>query len=205
MLAKIKRLLIKPSCYESCKDVVFSAFVKAIVHQDLSGLIKSGSPLPSQLASAWDKVFNEYLIISGDTQISTLLALLKDIAIITNKLTLIELIVNQLAVKHHVGLADQLRSLGFRFQYADGPELMRELELTITQSKQHLLILEQNKAELQELQKNEGKPATEQDYQLQLSALEEFKGVAINEDTYTVARYCADIKRMRERYKTNAA
>jgi hypothetical protein len=205
MLAIFKKRLTLNTCFNTCNEVVLSAFIKAIVKQDYSGLIKSGSPSENELSTAWDKVFNEYLTISGDTHISTLLALLKSIAILTNKITLIEMIVQQMAVKHNPGLAEQLRSLGFRFQYEDGPELRRELEITITQSKSLLLLLQQDEAELKELRKDEGGAATEQDYQKQISAIEEFKGHSINEDVYTVARYVADIQRMKIRYQPQVA
>lgn len=200
MLAIFKQKLIKPALYTSCKEVSMTAFIKAIVKQDYSGLIKSGLPLKTDIDKAWETVFNEYTSISGDNHVSTLLALLKDIAILTNKLQLIEIIVNEMAEKHMPGLAEQLRKLGFRFQYEDGPELRRELEITIVQSKAMLLQLKQDQAELEELRKNDGGAATEQDYELQLSAIEEFKGVSINPDTYMVSRYCADIKRMKDRY-----
>jgi hypothetical protein len=205
MLAIFKKRLTLNTCFNTCNEVVLSAFIKAIVKQDYSGLIKSGSPSENELSTAWDKVFNEYLTISGDTHISTLLALLKSIAILKSKIILVEIIVNEMAAQHNPCLAEHLRSYGFRFQYEDGPELRRELEITITQSKALLLLLQQDEAELTELRKDEDSAATEQDYQSQLSALEEFKGHSINEDTYTVARYCADIKRMKLRYQTKAA
>lgn len=158
----------------------------------------------TRVVDDWDVIFNEYLTISGDTHISTILELLKSIAMIENKLTLIQLCVDQLASAHHIGLAEQLKKLGFRFNYEDGPDLMRELEITVTQSKTLLIQLSQEKAELQELRANESGTATVQDYEKQYSAIEEFKGVAIDPDTYTVSRYCADVSRMRERYKTTA-
>jgi hypothetical protein len=197
-----KHLLVKKSvCFSKCTEVVMTAFIAAIVHHDLTCLIKSGKPLQAELETAWDKIFNEYLTISGDSQIQQILALLKEIAIITNKLTLIEIIVNQMAIKHNPGLADQLRSLGFRFQYNDDENLLRELELTITQSKAHLLTLQQNKAELEELRKNEGGAATEMDYEMQLSELSKFQGFQLDPDKLTVSAYCAILKRFKNFYK----
>jgi hypothetical protein len=200
-----KKKAIISECFTSCYEVTMSAFIPAIVDHDYKGLTKAGNPNSQQLAEAWDKVFTEYLSISGDTQISTILALVKDIAILSNKLFLIETIVQQMENKHDFKLAEHLRSLGFRFQYEDGPDLKRELDITITQSKALLLELEQNKAELEELRKGDGEAATRQDYELQLSSLEEFKSCSINENIYTVARYVADVKRMKDRYKIQAA
>ena len=148
----------------------------------------------------WDAIFNEYLSISGDTHISTVLELMKSITMIENKLFLIQTCVDQLAIKHHEGLAEQLKALGFRFEYADGPDLMRELEITVTQSKGYLIQLNQDKAELEQLRKDEGGKATAQDYEKQYSAIEEFKGCSIDPNTYMVSRYAADVARMKERY-----
>lgn len=149
----------------------------------------------------WEAIFNEYLTLSGDTQISQVLELMKSIAMIENKLFLIQTCVDQLASKHNVGLAEQLSSFGFQFSYEDGEDLMKELELTITKSKGLLIQLNQEKAELQALKKDD-KPATAQDYEKQYSAISEFLGVYINPDNYSVSRYCADVSRMRERYQS---
>jgi hypothetical protein len=148
----------------------------------------------------WAAIFNEYLSISGDTHISTVLELTKSITVIENKLTLIQLCVDQLAEKHHEGLAQQLKNLGFRFSYEDGENLHRELELTVTQSKSLLIQLNQEKAELETLRANETGKASVQDYEKQYSAIEEFKGCVIDPDTYMVSRYAADVSRMRDRY-----
>lgn len=149
----------------------------------------------------WEVIFNEYLTISGDTHIGTILQLMKSISIHENKLTLIQICVDQLKNYHHGYIADQLKSMGFRFEYEDGPKLQKELEITVTQSKAFLLQLNQDKQELEELRASEGSAATLQDYELQYSALEEFKGVAIDPATYMVSRYVADVKRMKLRYK----
>lgn len=182
---------------DTCQKVMFTAFKNATLHDDLSGLIKSGTPTPTELETAWEKVFNEYLTISGDTHIQQILILMKDIAILTNKITLIELIVEQMRISYVGAFADQLRSLGFRFQYEDGPELLRELELTLNQTIQLRLRLQESQAEYQQLQVSDGAQVTDQDYEVYLSELEKFQGVAMNPDTTSVARYCAIVKRFK--------
>lgn len=149
--------------------------------------------------NAWDTIFNEYLTLSGDESISQLLSLLKSIAIVSNRLQLIEIIVNQMVIKPIPELAEQLRSMGFRFQYTENLE--RDLQLTINQAKGYLLKLQQDQKELEDLRKSEGGPATEQDYEMQYSAIEQFKSVSVDPETYTVSRYCADIRRMKIQYQ----
>lgn len=148
---------------------------------------------------AWETIFNEYLALSGDDSITQLLSLLKSIAILTNRLALIEIIVNQMAVKPIPELAEQLRKLGFRFQYGDNLEA--DLKATVNQARTLLLKLQQDQKELEDLRKSDGKAATEQDYEMQYSAIEQFKGVSIDPEIYTVARYVADIKRMKLQYQ----
>lgn len=154
----------------------------------------------TELVDNWDKIFNEYLSISGDTHISAILELMKSITMIENKLKLIQFCVDQLAEKHLTGLAELLKEMGFRFGYEDGPELQGELELTVTQAKNMLIRLNQDKAELEELRKGEKGAATMQDYEKQYSAIEEFKGCVIDPEKYMVSRYTADVARMKERY-----
>lgn len=197
MLAVFKKKLQKSTCYATCSEVYMTAFIKAIIKQDYSGLIKTGSPAPIDVVVAWEKIFDEYLTISDDTHIRQLLALMKDVAILTNKISLIEFIVQKMAEKHHEGFAEQLRAMGFRFQYEDGPQLKRELEITIVQSKSLLLQLNQSKSELEELRNGEGKAASEMDYLIQLSELGKFQGYALDPDKLTVTAYCAILKRFK--------
>lgn len=200
MLALLKRKISPSECFDTCKDVNMSVFIQCIVKGDNSGLVKQGKPCTEQLTSAWEKLFNEYISLSGDTSVKKLLSLLKEIAILSNRLMLIEILVNQIANDHHPDLADQLKKMGFRFNYENGENLQRELELTVAQSKTQLIQLNQAKAELEEMRSTDNRKATEQDFEMQISAIEEFKGVAIDIDNYTVSRYCADVNRMKIRY-----
>lgn len=193
MLALFKKsptaLPPKRELINTCAKCSMSKFVDAIVNGNTDGL-------------QWDAIFNEYLTISGDTHISTILELMKSITMVENRLTLIQLMVDRLSEGYYAGFAEQLRAMGFNFSYEDGPQLMAELEATVTRSKQLLIQLNQDKAELEQLRKDQGSgKATVQDYEMQYSAIEEFKGVAIDPETYSVSRYVADIKRMKERYK----
>jgi hypothetical protein len=188
MLALFKQKQQPKELINTCSKCSMEKFVDCIVNGN------------THVVDDWTAIFNEYLTISGDTHISTLLELMKSIAMIENKLTLIQLCVDQLAKGHHSGLAQQLKGLGFRFNYEDGPDLHRELELTVTQSKQLLIQLNQDKDELQALRATESGAATLQDYEMQYSAIEEFKSCSIDPRTYMVSRYVADVKRMKLRY-----
>lgn len=188
MLALFKKPLPK-ELINTCSKCSMAKFVDCLVNGN------------TVIVDDWDAIFNEYLSISGDTHISTILGLLKSIAMIENKLALIQMCVDQLATKHHAGLAEQLKKLGFRFNYEDGEDLHKELEMTVTQSKMMLIQLNQEKAELEALRANDSGSATAQDYEKQYSAISEFLGVMINPDIYMVSRYCADVSRMKERYK----
>lgn len=188
MLAIFKQKQQPKELINTCSKCSMAKFVDCIINGN-TGVVDD-----------WSAIFNEYLTISGDTHISTILELLKSITMIENKLSLIQIVVDRLAEKHHAGLAEQLRNLGFRFQYENGPELRKELELTITQSKMMLIQLQQEKIELEALRANESGVATVQDYEMQYSAISEFLGCYIDPNSYMVSRYCADINRMKQRY-----
>lgn len=175
----------KPIVY-TCASLPMAKFVKCLVsaQYELVGGEK-----------AWKTIFNEYLTLSGDQSISQLLILLKSIAILSYRIELIEVLVNQMQITPNQDFADQLRKLGFRFQYSDNLEA--DLKATVNQARGLLLKLQQDQKELEDLRKKDGGVATEQDYEMQYSAIEQFKGVAIDPDTYTVARYTADIRRMK--------
>lgn len=144
---------------------------------------------------AWETIFQEYLTLSGDSSISQLLTLLKSIAVLTYRIELIEILVNEMAVRPIPDIAARLQKMGFRFPYTDNLE--RDLQGTVNQARTELLRLQQDQKELEDLRKTDGKAATEQDYEMQYSAIEQFKGVSIDPDTYMVARYAADMRRMK--------
>lgn len=106
-----------------------------------------------------------------------------------------------MATKPIPELAARLQKMGFRFQYTDNLE--RDIQSTINQARGELLKLQQDQKELEELRRGDGKAATEQDYEMQYSAIEQFKGCPIDPDKYTVARYAADIRRMKMQQPTN--
>lgn len=197
MLAIIKKKLQKSECYTTCSEVCMTAFIQAIVKQDLTGLIKAGSPTPDQLQMAWETIFDEYLTLSGDTKIKQILSLQKDVVVLANKIKIIEFVVAQLRAGYHQRFADQLKSLGFRFQYNNGPDLGKELDITLVQTKALQVQLNQSLAEIEELKPKESEAATEMDYDIELTELSKFQGYTIDPDKITVTRYCAIVKRFK--------
>lgn len=190
MLTLFRKKTTPKQLIYTCQTLCMAKFVKCLVkaEYELVGGEKS-----------WEVIFNEYLTLSGDESISQLLSLLKSIAILSNRIQLIEIIVQQMAIKPIPELAQQLRNMGFRFQYTD--DLENDLKKTVNQAKQYLLKLQQDQKELEDLRKSDGKAATEQDYEMQYSAIEQFKGVPIDPETYMVARYAADVSRMKQQYQ----
>ena len=191
MLAFLKKTKVEQpkELINTCAKCSMEKFVECLVNGN------------THVVGDWGAIFNEYLTLSSDTHIDAILHLMKSITMLENKLTLIQICIDMISSRHDEGLVENLKSFGFNFTYENGPQLRKELEMTVTQAKSLLIELNQDKKELEELRGDETKTATAQDYEIQYSAISEFLGVMVNPANYMVSRYCADIQRMKERYK----
>lgn len=176
----------------TCANLPMAIFVQCLVNAKLD--LVGGE-------QAWETISQEYSSLIDHEAASQYLTLLKSIAVLTYRIELIEILVNEMASRPIPDIAARLQKMGFRFPYTDNLE--RDLQATINQARTELLRLQQDQKELEDLRKTDGKAATEQDYEMQYSAIEQFKGVSIDPDTYMVARYAADIRRMKMAAQVN--
>jgi hypothetical protein len=174
--------------YDGCDDLPLFNFIKIITTDDLKWLVVSGTPGDDELKDAWDKVSLEYQELTQDTKSKQLTSLKAEIAYLTNQIFWTQSVVDQITWAYSPEWATLLNELGFRFRYEDGPELHRELEITIAQSKSLVVELEERKAELEELTKGNEK-TTEAGYYVLLADIGKYMGSIINPKEVTVTQF----------------
>lgn len=191
--------LINGKLFTSCEDLPFYNFIKCLINNDYKYL--RGDPKARK--KAWECIFDEYIVIAADKSTSQYVSILKDINTISNKLLIVETLVNSLAIQYNPYHIKQLGGLGFRFIYANDETLKADLEGTISQCRMQLVTLQQRKQELASLERSKvkSKGATENDYWLQLSELSKFQAYHLNPKIITVSEYCAILCRFREANK----
>lgn len=126
---------------------------------------------------------------------------MKDIATLSNKITIIQAIVDQLSTHYHEGLVNNLKTLGFRFKFnpEDPKQYLKDLQMTVTQSKSLLLRLDQRKKDLETLRGQDDGKTT--DYESVLTELGKFQRYRLNTKETTVAEFVAILKRFKEANK----
>lgn len=183
----------KPSsCFTSCYDLSLFLFVKVLTTSETKWLIRSGNPSTEQLKEAWEKIFDEYSELSENKQHNYLLTLLREYYAIPNKLTIIQTIVDNLAVKYDPELIAMLRQLGFRHSYSPDT-IVKDLKLTVTQSKGLILKYRALYDDLERLQTADSK-AEPNDFDLILSELSKYQGYRLDPKQIMVSEFCAIVK-----------
>ncbi|MHB9057110.1 MAG: hypothetical protein ACYC2P_13350 [Paludibacteraceae bacterium] len=193
-LKSISRLSLA-SYFDNCSDLSLYLFVKVLTTGEHKWLIKSGNPTKEQLKEAWEQIFDEYSRLSENKQQNYLLNLLREYYSIPNKLTIIQTIVDNLALRYDPNLIALLRQMGFRHSYS--PEtFVNDLKLTVTQAKGLILKYKSLYEDLEKLQKQDNK-VEPNDYDLILSELSKYQGYRLDPKTITVSEFCAIVKRFK--------
>lgn len=182
--------MIKQVLYRSCSELPLYNFIKILVDNNFSYLVKKQGLIKANVDEAWADIFSEYISLSNSAQQNYLLTILKDITFLNNKIILVQSIVNQLLIQHNEELVKQLRSFGFRYKYDPSNEeaYFNDLRLTITQSKSMLVKIDLRKAELAKLNKSESK-VTESEYDSLLFELGKFQGFPFRAKDNTVSQF----------------
>lgn len=163
--------------YKSCSDLPMYYFIKAVCTGDISRI------------ENWEEIYSEYALLSKDTHQLHLLAVLKDISVLTNKIILIEAIVQQLAIRYNDELATILASNGFPIKQSEHYE--RDLRMIITRAKAMLIRKNDRLKELEGIQSKKGDAVKESDYDAVMVELSKFMGYRLDTHIVTVSEYCA--------------
>lgn len=199
-VSKVISLVRPGSVFADCSELPLFNFIKAVTTGDLVWLVKSGHPSNERLEKAWHEISNEYSELSDSKQASYLLTLLKDFHSLPLKIEIIQAIVDRMRINHDPELAKRLNRLGFRFSYAPGDSLKRELDLTITQAKSLVVKYENTKANLQKLN-SEGEPAQQSDFDDLLAELSKYMGYRLDPKSMSVSEFCAIVKKFKRENK----
>jgi hypothetical protein len=161
--------------------------VKILTGGDLKHLVIRGKVLPEVLREAWAAISAEYADINKDELSKHNLMLLRDVHYLNNRIIIIEMIVKALITRRDENLIKHLRSMGFSFAYAEGPNYINDLKLTISQTKRLKTMFDQKTAELKKLQ--DQPELTETDYIDSLTVLSKWVGYRLDYKTISVAEY----------------
>lgn len=185
--------------YKSCSELPLKKFIRIILSGDVSHLRKSGWAKNDVLEAAWLTIFIEYLDLTKDPRQAQLLAIMREITVSNTRAVLVYHICRQLSINPHPSLAEQLRRMGFRYDYDLNDRIKRKRAIDATIAQVRLLShqVEQRKKDLEHLQKS-GKEVTEADYEKLLTELSKFQGYRLDSRLVTVSEFASIVKRYKD-------
>lgn len=171
------------SLHRSCKTLSLSAFIAAYCNDDLSGLIISGNPSPSQLKEAWEDIYINYCCRIKYSQSDTLLELGKQIGALDCHVLYVQNAVFYLNYRYDEEVMNELRLLGYDINYEidDIEERNRQLNRIISLLKTTIFDLQSLKDQYDSLSKmSSSKKQTEEDFLSIIFSVSKYQGYAIN-------------------------
>ncbi len=150
----------------------------------------------TNLQPIWDKIFEEYSVLSASTQSNHILELLKEVKRLEFTINLIQscLTVLHNCSKHNLNVSDYqptidtLKSYGYYYEYSN-LSLMDDMTQIINESKALHIDLADNIAEYNTLTESKKAESTESDFLDEAAIISKFNGFAINPRTTTVIEY----------------
>lgn len=179
--------------YDSCHDLPLKRFIKCMVTGNLKYLVKSGYATTRQMKSAWDKIGEEYIKLSGDKAQKAILSIVKEISQLKGKLIIIQAIVDELAKYYNQDLVNMLKSMGFnyKFDHSDNEKYLADLKRVVSSSKPMLMRIKEREKTLNDLNNADQTQVTEADYDSYIASLSKFQSFFIDPEKTTVAQFIA--------------
>lgn len=189
--------MINAKLYTTANNTPMSVFIRCLIYGDLKALKKSkGFIKTSKLKSVWSALFNEYLEQSGDTSRVFLLNALKEWAILTNNIKLIDDHLQILANGYNENLASNLKRLGFTIKpIKERDKYIKQIKSINTQAKKLVLQANKIKKDLDQFEsEKKTETVTEKDFLELFAILSKNQGYYLDPKAVTVAEFVVLIK-----------
>lgn len=174
----------KQDLYKNCYELPLYWFIEAVCEGDTNRI------------ENWDEVYSEYAMLSNDPKQVRLLNILKDISVLSNKITLIEGIAQQLSRKFNQELADILKSYGFPIK--ESPTYQNDLQMIITRAKSMVIRKNDRLKDLENMNSGAGERPKKSDFDNLLVELSKFMTFRIDSKVVTVSEFCAILNKYKQ-------
>lgn len=144
--------------------------------------------------SNWDEIYSEYTEISGSVSTNKSLDLAIQITYLTNRINIVQSIVQRLYYRRYDEAIALLVEMGFFFLFED---LRGDLDKVMIKLKGDEMHLNRHISEYKELGESDSGKSTEVEWFGILSAIGKHNGYHINARIITVTEYCALDKEFR--------
>lgn len=197
------KLIPTRKTYNSCEELPLANFIKIVVDNDLSQLFKEPAKFihkQPDLKAIWEAIFEEYNELTNSAQSRQIFSLIKDITVLQNRIQIvndcISVIMGASDLSGYEPTINILKSYGCNFEFTN--ENKREqCEKAITVCKRYLRELMEREQEYSELNKDDGKKVTTQDFYNSIAMLSKAMGFPIDLHNTTVSLYISYINQVK--------
>lgn len=186
---------MKIGVYKSCSELPLNRFIDVLVSGDVKRLVVFGIYKPSYLKKLWDDIFEEYISMTRDTSHAHMLTMMREYGVLSNKVDIVREVVNLLKIRHHDGLVQVLRNMGFNYKFTE-KTLKKDLENVVSKAK--LWVFRANKVLKQLNDQPKNSTVQRSDFDEILAELSAFQGYHIQPDKITVSQYVSALNRFKK-------
>lgn len=183
-------IYVSQSVYSSCSDLPLYNFIEISITGDLDrwGVNEK----------SWESIIAEYTELSGNSSISKMFGLRRQITYLTNKLNIIQYIINALTLKRNDQLI-QLLQKEYGFNKLTFDDLFKDLQRVVSLSKGEIIKLKLAQKQFNDLQKDAPTETMSRfDWDNNLRDLGKYQGYPIKKKETTVSEYLAIDKGYKE-------
>ncbi len=187
--------------YRSIDTLPLDRFITCICDQDLLALVISGKPTPEELISAWNEIYDQYVIAVNDKEQQYILRLTKEINCLEFDYKLIGLCVTRLEIEHSdevLGILKKLVPSNIKFNPADIEQYKKDLSLIISKSKRMIVEIENKRGELGRLAPEKGERITRSEFDKMVVRASKYMQNRIDKKLTTVSEFVQIIDEMRK-------
>lgn len=180
--------------------------MNCLYEHDYSGLIKKGNPTEDVLKQAFNKIYQEYLILDQSDKYNEVLDKTITVQSLNAQILFVDYALLHLAVSHNDDLVKKINDLGILCDLV-GTESFKERErkLKLVSSRSKIWIMDKQiaEAELKKLQQQSaGKGTGREDFDDALDSLAQYRKVpSIRASEISVRQFCRGLSQMERAYQ----
>lgn len=191
---QLQQVFIPCELYRTCSQLPMDKFITCFVDKDLSVLIISGTPTEKELQQSWFNIQEEYGELIKNEELNHTNDIIKEIAVLQNKIFRISLCAEALQYVYCHDLVEELREQHIPFEFnPDMPEeYLNDIRKTVDRTRGLNLKLKLKQQELEDWYAQHASHKEEvsrEQFDAVLATLTEFNGFLVDESKITVAMY----------------
>ena len=175
----------KPTLNISCKcsEVTLDEFIDCLLNGNLRRLVRAGTATDDELQKAWEALYSEYLVLSGNKAYAYMFSLMKSVSVLRARLVIVQDFLPS-------GNTERLRKIGYT----------GDTNKIIARAKREAVDLASKEKELEKMQDEQGGTAKESDYDDWIISVGKYLGYGIKRKEIVLSEFLSANRAMIREY-----